>query len=299
MFVSAMRTKATQSSSMHSTWRSLSFALATLRISGKCWCIRLLRSLWSLRRLGSLLNLGDLSRRTSKRRIGHVLQAFGDVVIVHVMATLPELLRDLCPQPLKGPLLRTTGRLANLVSDSRKNGHTLHLLPQPLKQCLWGWSIRLLQTMEDVVGLPDKLREVLGTPACKRQRQQVHLIKRNRMSQPSLIVRRNNVQQRHSFWTLTDCSTRFNIGGELMGQIRVGGEDVLLDELCGDVLVERDERLVILERSSEGPTSSSIHAMSGILDQHITRSEINARHRRKQCSTPLSTRCCICWQLGD
>ena len=84
-----------------------------------------------------------------------------------------------------------------------------------------------------------------------------------------------------------------------MGQIRVGGEDVLLDELCGDVLIEGNERLVILERSSEGPTSSGVHAMRGILDQHITRSEINARHRRKQRGAPLSTRCCICWQLGD
>ena len=119
------------------------------------------------------------------------------------------------------------------------------------------------------------------------------------MSQASLIVRRNNVQQHHSLWTLAECSTRFNIGSELMGQIRVGGEDVLLDELGGDALVEGDERLVILERSPESPASSSIHAMSGILDQHITRSEIHARHRRKQRSTPLSTRCCICWQLGD
>ena len=141
--------------------------------------------------------------------------------------------------------------------------------------------------MEDVVGLPDKLREVLSTPACKRQRQQVHLAKRSRMSQTSLIVRSDNVQQCHSLWTLADCSTRFNIGSELMGQIRVGGEDVLLDNLCGDVLVEGDERLVVLERSPESPTSSSVHAMSGILDQHITRSEINAGHRRKQRSTPL------------
>ena len=36
-----------------------------------------------------------------------------------------------------------------------------------------------------------------------------------------------------------------------MGQIRVAGEDVLLEELCGDVLVERDERLVILKRNPE------------------------------------------------
>ena len=95
------------------------------------------------------------------------------------MTTLSELLSDVCPQPFKGPLFRPNGRLANLVRDSRKDGHSLHLLPQPLKQSLWGRSIRLLQPMGDVVGLPDKLREVLGTPACKRQRQQVHLVKRN------------------------------------------------------------------------------------------------------------------------
>ena len=249
--------------------------------SGKCWCIRLLQSLWSLRRLGTLLNLRDLSRRTSKRRIGHVLQAFGDVVIVHVMTTLPELLRDLRPQPFKGPLLRPTRRLANLVSDSRKNGRTL----QPVATATETMSPGLVDPTASSHGgcswfseFPDKLREVLGTPACKRQRQQLHLIKCNRMSQTSLIVRCDNVQQRHPFWTLADCSTRINIGSELMGQIRVGGEDVLLDELRGDVLVEGDERLVILERSSEGSTSSSIQEMRGIFDQHITRSEINARH---------------------